>query len=406
MGRFRVYIKPFNDDGTYVDDWIEVTEDIDSTGIGAMKQSLDNTEYDIGVFKNGNVTLTLINLSGRYSDVGAPGSIFRFRRSNSQVRITWEIMPYGLKCGFFECGNAYLNEEVVAFEGLLDDRALKQEAEDQNISFTALGKESIFDEVLVPFGSLSAGDTFEEILFTILNQTAITNLLTVDAANISCSVDSVTDSIADLENKTVKEALAAILLYSNSVLYVLNNVIYVSPRTATVAVQKTFYGQGATTGNENIIGISDYRIGLNRLFNYFTWKDTTLDSQDVTSVTRYGIRKREVETTLITDNTKRQAILDSLKNEFANLKREMKLRVPIDYETIALEVLDRVAIDYPNVAVAAGGEVPLWDLATWDSSVYPFEMLPIAIEVSANFKILSKDIDTANHEIIFYVREI
>jgi len=406
VSRFKVYIKPFTEAGAYQDEWLDVTEDVELQGVTAMKQSLDNNEYDIGVFKNSGVTLTLTNIAGKYSDVGEPGTIFNFRRSNSLVKITWQVMHYDLIAGFFEAGNVALSEEVVAFEGLLDDTALKQEAEDQNLKFKVLGKESILGEVLVPFGSIANGDTFEELLFTLLNQTAITTLLTVDALNIECDTNVAVDAVASLENKTVREAINLILLYSNSVLYVVDDVIYVSPREATADVIKTFYGQGAIYGIENIIDLSDYRKGLNRVFNFVTWKDTTLVSSDVTSLDDYGVRKKEIDTPLITDTTKRQAILDAIKVEFRNPKREVILRAPIDYETIALNVLDKISIDYPNIAINDSADIPLWDLALWDSARYPFEVLPIAIEASARFKILSKDIDPSNHEMIFYVREV
>lgn len=406
MGRFRVYIKPFDDAGNYQADWIEVSDDVDMSGISAMKQSLDNSEYDIGIFKNSNMAITLMNYNGAYSDVGQPGSIFKARRSNSLVRIAWEIMHHDVICGFCTCGEVALSEEVVAFEGLLDDTGLKQDADEQNLQFKVLGKESIFGEVIVPFADISAGDTFEEILFTILNQTAVTDLLTVSALNISCQVNSVTDSVAALENKTVREALAFILRDSSSVLYIQDDTIYVSPRTATADVKYTFYGQGALSGMENIIDLSDYKIGLNRLFNFVTWKDTTLKAQDLSSITNYGYKKKEIETALITDTTKRQAILDAVKDEFKNPKREFIIKTPIDYTTIALKVLDRVTVDYPNVPINDFASIPLWDLAVWDSAVYPYEVLPIAIESNAAFKILSKDIDPANQELAFYLREV
>lgn len=406
MGRFRVYIQPFNDDGTYSGSWTEVTEDVESNGVSTMKQSLDNNEYDVGIFKNSGVTLSLINLEGRYSNVGEPGSIFKFRRSNSLVRITWVDNDQDPICGFFKCGGGVLTEEVVAFEGLLDDQALKQNADEQNLKFKVIGKEGIFQEAIVPFSSLAVGNTFAQLIYTILNQSAITALLTVDALNISCNVNVAVDSIADLEKKTVREALSDILLYSNSVLYIIDDVIYVSPRTAGATTAYTFYGQGATQGTENIIDLSDYRIGFNRLFNFATWKDTTTSAEDPTSITNNGYKKKEIETSLITDNTKRTTILTSLVTEFKNPKREMILKVAIDHETIALNVLDKVSIDYPNIGINDEAAIPLWDLAVWDEDVYPNEVLPIAIESSAEFKILSRDIDPANHEMIFYVREV
>jgi hypothetical protein len=406
MSRFRVYIKPFDESGEYLADWLDVTEDVDMDGLTVMKQSLDNNEYDVGIFKNSGVTLKLINAEGQYADAGQPGSIFKFRRMNSLVKITWEIMHQDVICGFAICGNVALSEEVIAFEGLLDDRGLKQNADDQSLTFKVLGKEAVLDQVEVPFSSISAGDTFEEIILALLDQTVITELLTVSASNISCSVDSITDDIADLENKTVREALAEILLYSNSVLYIVDDVIFVSPRTAGATVEKVFYGQGAQYGIENINDLADYRAGLNRVFNYWTWQDTDLVSQDLSSVGMFGVLKKEIETSLITNNTRRQTILDSLKDEFRNAKREMILRVPIDYETIALNVLDKVSIDYPNIPINDSAEIPLWDLSTWDEAVFPHEVLPISIESNAEFKILSKDIDPKNHEMVFYVREV
>lgn len=406
MSRFKVYIKPFKEDGTYEDEWLDVSDDVELQGVSSMKRSLDNNEYDIGIFKNNGVTLALTNISGKYSDVGEPGSIFKFRRSNSLVKITWQIMHYDVICGFVTCGDVALSEEVIAFEGLLDDKALKQEAEDQNLKFKVLGKEAILDEVLVNFSSIANGDTFEEILYTILNQTEVTNLLTVDSLNISCDVNPAVDDVTSLENKTLKEAINLILLYANSVLYVEDDTIYVKPREESVDLEYTFYGQGATAGIENILDISDYRKGLNRVFNFISWKDTALFSQDVTSIASYGVLKKELETSLITNGTKRQNILDAIKTEFRNSKREMVLRSPIDYDTIALKVLDKVAVDYPNIAISDTDDLPLWDLSTWDSARYPFEVLPIAIESTARFKILSKDIDPNNHEMVFYLREV
>jgi hypothetical protein len=406
VGRFRVYLKPFTDEGIHQDDWIDVSNDVDMAGMGVSKQSLDNNEYNIGIFKNSGVQITLANISGRYSDVGQPGSIFKYRRSNSLVRITWEIMDYDVVCGFAVCGNVALSEEVEAFTGLLDDAALKQEAEDQNLKFKVLGKESIFGEALVPFGSIANGDTLEDILLAVLDQPEITDILAIDPSDINCGVNAVVDDVSSLENKTVREALAEILPLANSVLYILSDGVIVSPRAESAELKHTFYGQGAILGIENIHDLSDFRSGLNRLFNFWTWADTSLVSQNVSSVGAHGVRKKELSTDLITNDVMRQAILDSLKTEFAEPRRELVIRAPIDYDTISLNVLDKVAVDYPNVAINDTAEIPFWDLATWDEARFPYEILPIAIEASARFKILSRDIDPTNHEMVFYLREV
>jgi hypothetical protein len=406
VSRFKVYIKPFKEDGDYEAEWVDVSDDVELSGVSVAKQSLDNNEYDVGVFRNSGVTLALTNIAGRYSDVGEPGSIFKFRRSNSLVRITWQIMHHDVKCGFFTCGNVALSDEVTIFEGLLDDRALKQGAEEQNLKFKVLGKEAILDETLVDFSVLSNGDTFEQIIFKLLDQDQITEVLTVDAININCQTDLAVDDVTSLENKTVKEALALILQYSNSVLYVKDDVIYVSPRNASADLKFTFYGQGSRVGVENILDIVDYRKGLNRVFNFVTWRETDLYSEEFSSVQSYGVQKKEIETALITDTTKRQNILNAIRTEFGNPKREMILKAPITYETITLGVLDKVAVDYPNIAISDVGELPLWDISKWDQARFPFEVLPISIESTARFKILSRDVDPNNHELIFNLREV
>ena len=84
----------------------------------------------------------------------------------------------------------------------------------------------------------------------------------------------------------------------------------------------------------------------------------------------------------------------------------MILKAPITYETITLGVLDKVAVDYPNIAISDVGEIPLWDISKWDQAKFPFEVLPISIESTARFKILSRDVDPNNHELIFNLREV
>lgn len=405
MGALRVYLKPFNDDGTYQSDWTEITDHVDVQGISELKQSLDNTEYDVGIFKNSGVTLKLINLTGKFSDVGQPGSIFKFRRSNTLVRITWSFMPYELICGFFDAGDVFLAEEKELFVGLLNDDALKQEAEDQNLQFKVLGKEAILSEITIPFADIESGDTFEELILAILDQEKVTNLLTVDPANISCTVNLAVDSVERLENRTGIEALREILFLSNSVMYILDDEIHVTSRDEGAEDAFTFYGQGSTAGMENIIDISEFRIGLNRTFNFWTWKDTSLVSQNLSSITNFGVRKKELDSEIITDDTKRQTILDALCLEFANPKREFTLRAPMEEETVDLRVLDKVVVDYPNVGINDSAPIPYWDLAVWDVAKYPNEVLPITIESTARFKLLSRNIDPTNQEMVLYLRE-
>ena len=124
--------------------------------------------------------------------------------------------------------------------------------------------------------------------------------MTVSAGNISVGQDQVPDSIAELEETTVKEALDLLLEASNSVVYVdvTDQTVYVKPRTAAASVSHTFYGQASDNGSESIVNIQNVRTGLNRTFNFWKWKDTTTTAKDTTSITNYGVRKKELDNDL------------------------------------------------------------------------------------------------------------
>lgn len=405
MARFRFYLTPFTDLGEY-DEEFEITDEVDSQGLGQLKHTLDNTEYDIGIFKNSGINLTLVNSDGRFAEVGGPNTVFKFRRSNSLVRVTYQSAESDSLCGFVVCGEAQLSEETELFSGLLNDDALKMDADSQTLSFKVLGRESILSEIEAPFDDIENGDLFSEVMLKCLDQFGITRLLTVDPSNITCGLDLAIDDKTDFLNKTVIEVLKEILFLSNSVLFITDDAIIISPRAPSSDLKFTFFGQGAMSGSENIVDISDFRSGLNRTFNYWTWTNTSLLSTTADSVLQNGIKKKEINSSVITAEAKRQLILDTLNLEFATPKREMILKAPLDYETLALWLLDRVAVDNPNVAIAAGGNLPLWDKAKWDIDRFPHEILPLTIDSALRFKILSRSIDPTNHEVSFELREL
>lgn len=410
MSKLHVYLKPFDTTGAYESDWTEVTKDVDVQGIGTLTQQLDNTEYDVGIFRNSNLRLKLRNDHGRYIEAGEIGSIFKHKRADTKVKITWEPGDESLICGFFSPGpGAVLSEEVEVFKGLLDDKAAKTDADKQDIQFTVFGQEILFEREITPYASISNGDSFESVIYTLLNQSSITDHLTVSAGNISCGINETIDDKSDLENQTVKEALEDILLPSNSVLYIENDTVYVSPRTAGATLEHTFYGQGSDDGTENILELKNHRTGHNRVLNYWTWKDTTLKSSDSSSVTTNGTSKKEIELSLVSSGStaKIQNILDSLKDEFKNPKAEMDLSATLNIDTLALFLLDRVSIDYPTIVLAKENEnIPIYGIAVYGEDSYPIEVSSLTIPSTDRFKIMARKINFKKETIEFSVREI
>jgi hypothetical protein len=409
LSYFRFFVKPFAEDGTLQDDFIEITDDVEQNSLGNISRKLENNEFDVGIFRYSDIQVTLRNDHGRYNGEDDLNSIFIHGRAGSIVKVTWEP-SYGPWCGVAVCGEETLNDdELIVYEGILNDDAFTTDIATQKAQFKILGFEASFSKVIVPYDDLVLTDTVDEWIYAILNQAEITQYLTVSLANIVPGNNLIPDAKAHLENASGKEALDELLFISNSILYVVDRVVYVKNRNATPTVIKTFYGQASDIGIENIQNISQFREGLNRTFNFWTWENTTLAVFDQSSVDEYGYRKREVSSEAITDNTKITTALNALKTEFAFPKKELLLATPYTIEINALTFLDRIAIDYPTVVYPVLGE----ELSTYDGaseydneSYYAEAAFSLTLDTTTNWKILGIDINMKQQLAVFQLREI
>lgn len=406
MNKWRAYIKPFDDTGAYQADWIEITKDVDFNSMGDITSQLDNTDFDIGVYRNSSFRLVLKNERGLYSDVGFDKSIFHYKRANSLFKLTWEIAEEGPLCGMVTCGEFYTSEETTAFIGLIRDEAAPMELGSQTISFSCLGRESVFQDAIVPYADLVAGSLFSAILFACLNQTSITKVLTVGAGNISCGTDIAVDTLAPLEGKTVQEALGIILMASNSVMTVVGDAVVVKPRTPTPSVVFSLYGQASPLGPENVADLREIRNGFAKIFNFCRWADTASTYSDPTSLAKYGAKLKEVSCELITDTAKRQTIMAAIVNEFREPKQEFDVHTPLNYKSMALKPLDRLNFDYPTVYIPGDDAFPICGLAICGEAVMPKAQWSFTLEQADHYKILSRSINVSKAMVKLKVRAV
>lgn len=413
MGLFKVYVTPFDEDGNYGEE-VEVTEFVDKTSITEISRTIEgNSDYQLGIFSFANLTISFNNRTGKFSDVETVQSLFRYKRNDSQIRITWKLDP-GPYCGVAIADEARLNDETEIFKGLLNDESFSTDAQTQRVKFKILGFESLFARTVVPFDTVDNGDLMSVTMYKILNQPEITGLLTVDQANIVPGTDQTIDSIASLQNKSVREGIQNLLIATNSVLYIKDDTVYVKNRVAGLVVQHTFYGQASRLGAENIIDMNEIKNGVARVVNYASWSGTGLLQTDDDSIARNGIKAQTLDYEFITDNTKRDNILTAIVTEFSNAKQEMNLTCQLNYDTVGLDILDRVLIDYPTVYLPGEEEIPVLGFAEWGDdtdSVPPGALMPDALwsfSVSTDepYKILSKKINTKNQTIVFRLRKI
>lgn len=405
MAKFKVWIKIYDRDGVYETEFRDITKYVEK--LGDISLDTDSAEYQIGVYRNSNVGIQLDNREGIFSDVGQPTSMFEYKRADSIVKITYEVNNDGPWCGAAIVDDDYLSEDTEVFQGLLNDESALEDVKTEKLSFQLLGRESLFSRTTVPFGLLSNGDLLSDIIFDCLNQTEITNYLSVSMPNIVLDLDQAVDDVSILENKTVKEALDILLFRGNSVLRIKNDAIIVKSRAATVPIQYTFYGQASQAGVENIMDIKNISNGLNRVFNFITWADTTLDVAVNSSIRVNGYKKIEVSNELFTNTVKRLNVLTAIADEFGQKKQELDLVTPLDYSTLDLDLLDRVNIDYPTVTIAwESFPLPICGLAVCGTAVLPKGLWALTIDPAKNFKIIKKTISTSKLSLTYKLREI
>ena len=404
MGKFRVYITPFDDAGDYTTE-VDVTDDVLS--MGDISRQLDQNEYNVGILKFSDVTIQLRNDHGYYSKAGDINSIFQLKINESKCRITWHPRGEPTKCGWFHCGDhGPIGEEILVFKGILSDIATKTDIDQQTATLKVLGYEHILSLLEVPYSSISNGQNLSVVIYTMLNQTRLTDLVTVSQANIVLGIDATIDDKTDLENKKVSEVIKDMLLVSNSVLRIEGTTLYVSSRDAGADLITTFYGPGSTEGLENILDIRDYREGSNRIINFATWKDTTIEASDTDSIETYGIRKQEYDLSIITDTTKRTNFITDIVTEFESALREMTISIPISMFNLTLELLDRVSIDYPTIAFNEG-TFSVYGFSEYDTDDrYAYENQTLSIDSASRFKIVAIRISDSNELMEVQVREI
>ena len=404
---FRVYLKPFDPYGEYQADYVDHTKDVDDSSFTSIQQKIEGSDFDLGVFVFGSLPLTLNNENGNYSDVDAPESIFNFSRNNSLIKITYiadEDAPYA---GVMRAGYAHAGIEVEVFEGLLNDESLKLDIDSQKSTFQVLSKDSVLSTVSVAIGELTIGDLISEALFTLLNKAVIKKILNVDALNINPGIDNTLDAVSDFENMLVIDVVNELLQISNSILRIdTNDNIIVSDRSPTASVMGYFYGQASLIRPENIKGIKNIRSGVNRTFNLLTWSNSVAIKSDGTSARYHGVKPKEISSIAITDFTKQSNILQDLLTEFSTLKQEFDLSVPITYDNLALQLLDKISIDYPTVLYPTETEIPICGLAVYGVAVMPGAFWSIEIAPTDYYKIISKTINRTKDEIVFKMRAI
>jgi len=384
----RIYVAPLDDVGNIsvdgageINNWVEITKDVHQRSVRAVRKKIDKNEFEIGFVSVSRLSFKVLNLQGLYSDVGETNStLFKFTRSDTPVRITFDPADDEPQYDISRYSQSQYASEVEVFRGLLDDSSTKMSLKDHSLNFQIIGFENLLKRTLIPV--LSVGDTVETTLFKCLDQASITKFVNVSASNINVSFNPTLDVVSHFDDETIEKVFEELLLVSNAFLFIdSNRNVIVKNRIVAATSSETFFGPASDVGVQNIINVEKIDTGTTKVINFVKVKDTTTTSEDATSIGRHGIRRKEIDIPSITIAGNRQIVADNLVTFFANPKRRFTLKVEVNVDRIAYDLMSKFVIDFPPLQVESDNtgiyEVSDYDLADYVEELSSFEVNPL-----------------------------
>ena len=165
--RYRVYMTPRISQFVYGAE-IEVTDHITFNGINQIKRALDSQDYEIGVYFYSDLELLGSNDNGYFNDSTDLRSIFQFNRDLTKCRVVFENTT----------------GDSITYYGLLNDTATRVDALNETVTLRVLSLDSVISRTQVAGGTVGNGVTCQSAMLAILNQAAISSVLSVSAGNI------------------------------------------------------------------------------------------------------------------------------------------------------------------------------------------------------------------------------
>ena len=303
-----------------------------------------------------------------------PNSIFKFKRDLAKVLINFIDTK---------------NNTTIAFEGIINDEATRQDFVKLTVKFKILSFSSVFRRIKVPGNTVPDTTLFSQAIKNILNVTDVTALLNFDENNINVDLDLPVDEGSVFDNRTVQKALNDLLVASNSVLIVdQSGNIIVKPRPDLgTAITKTFFGGAEILGRENTIAVKKLNTGLHRVFNNIFLNGQL--SEDIISVNDFGARQKALDFSFITDIAKATAIADRLLKQFKDRRTEAEITTATEGSN-EVELTDLVVIDI-TPAIRPGSKdkyLPIYGVAKYNQNSYPITSANIPLRREEVFEVI------------------
>lgn len=370
--QYRVYITPRTARDEYGTE-VEVTDRVELAGLREVVRSIDASDYDVGVYVFNDLDVDCDNSDGYFSDETDPRALFQFSRDLAKVRVVYYDQ----------------STPSTTFRGLINDEATRNDIKTDRITFKVLGLDSAIRKTKVIPGAITSGSSISSAIFAILNRDEIRSVLDVQLLNINPDEDGTVDDGTKLDNKPTRTALNELLLVSNSVMIITEDdeVIVRSRAHNTDKDPLLLFGKGDLQGRENIIDISEYNTGLQRLFNSIKVNDTDVADND--SLVAYGARKKEISIEWLTNSINITSLATRVLREWKTKKIEFSVTVKTELAK-GYNLLDRVSVDYPLVIYPTGPRLPICGVSVTgdDDTPLPKVRGSVIIRPDMGFKII------------------
>jgi len=392
---YQVLLTPLDETGRAYGTRVDVTKDVDisdylkKSGITPIRRELDRGDYDIGVFNYNSISFNLNNSTGKFNEPRLDSrSMFPSYRDRAIAEI------------YFIDSDS---NKTISYEGLLTEKATRQNLSDDSIKFTFLGLESIFQQSVVNSGTIINGVTISQAFRSILDIPLITSILNFNVSNINPELDLVIDNGATFDNKTVKQAVDLLLVASNSILIIdESRNIVVKSRTANSNTPHSLYLNDIQK-RDNILSADNYNSGLQRMFNVLIIDGESFKNSG--SIAVYTERSKNLSLGFITSTSKKQQIANAIFSEFALPKDELIVGVEKKIAT-SFEILDKITVSYNKIIRShRDNPVPLYEIDEYGKSYYPNEIGGFRIDGRRVFKIIGIYETPATFNIAFKLRD-
>lgn len=339
---YQVLINPRLSQGRYGES-INVTRNVDIRGLTKISQKVDSSDFSI-VQSYDSLRMKFINDQGRFS-LGTNNTIFPYTRDESRVTVR-----------FTDSGGV----THVSFQGLINDTATYEDERNRTIKLVVVSLDSVFKRVLCP--NLFAGITFKRAFWLLLNQEMVMHNIIVLFENINPAVDRVISSASWFTNRTLQEGIDALLLLSNSRLYIDSlRRVHITSSEPVNEIKRAFYGPYDTRRRSPIVlEIKDINTGDQRVFNSIEINENTI--LDQSSINTHGVRSvGSFDYPFVTDQTARELgrlIIENL------LWPQEEIQIKVLSEFVQdIQLMDIVNIDSPSLVQTIGGQnfLPLFD---------------------------------------------